>query len=249
VQFSVVIPAFREAEKIGRDVTAAGRFLVDAGLSGEVIVVDDGSRDATAEMAEVAPLPAGIERQILRFERNRGKGAAVRGGMLASRGRYAMFADCGLCIPFENALRGLELLHRDECELAYGSRRLPDSRLIRPHRAYRRFLSMTFRAVAPRLAGIRVPVTDTQCGFKLYDGDVARRLYGECVSDGFCFDIEVILRAQRLGFRIREFPVDWTNDPDSRFSSVLGPLRTAVELVRLKMILRDGRQFAAERDR
>ncbi len=239
MDLSIVIPAYREAGKIGRDVTAAGRFLAAAGLSGEIIVVDDGSPDDTAGVARAAPVPAGIARHVIRFERNRGKGAAVREGMRASRASFAMFADSGLCIPYGNALRGLELLRRNECELAHGSRWLPDSRLLRPHRPYRRLLSRLFRDLIPWVLGMDVSsLTDTQCGFKLYKGETGRVLYGECISDGFVFDIEVILRARRHGWRIREFPVDWTNDPDSRFPSVLGPVRTAVDLLRLKYLLR-----------
>jgi len=243
VDLSIVIPAYREAEKIGRDVTAAGQFLAGAGLSGEIIVVDDGSPDDTTGVARAAPVPAGIDRRVIRFERNRGKGAAVREGMRAVRAGIAMFADSGLCIPYENALRGFELLRRNECELAHGSRWLPDSRLLRPHRLYRRFLSRMFRSLVPWVVGMDLPaLTDTQCGFKLYKGEVARTLYSECISDGFVFDIEVILRARRRGWRIREFPVDWTNDPDSRFPSILGPVRTAVDLLRLKRALRGSAQ-------
>jgi dolichyl-phosphate beta-glucosyltransferase len=234
MDLSIVIPAFNEGLKVARDVAAAATFLVTSKLSGEIIVVDDGSSDHTAEAAESLPVPPGVERRVLRLPENRGKGAAVKAGVLASRGQYVMFADSGVCVPFENALRGLEMLRRGDCELAHGSRKMTDSVIRVPQRFYRRLLSRLFRWVARHTAGIPRELTDTQCGFKIYRGDVARELFAECQSQGFLFDVEVLLRAVKRGYRVREFPVEWRCDWDSRLRPARTSFKVASELLAIR---------------
>jgi dolichyl-phosphate beta-glucosyltransferase len=229
-ELSVVIPAWNEAGKIARDVEAVGAFMADEGMTGELIVVDDGSTDDTGAVAALATAgwPTGeLEFRCVRHGDNLGKGRAVRSGVAASRGDLVLFADSGLCVPLRCALRGIELVRAGECELAHGSRFMPGSRIVRPAGVYRRAVSAAFRAGIRRLADVPRDLTDTQCGFKMYRGDVARELYADCVTDGFLFDIEVLLRAVRRGYRVREFPVEWTSDPDSR----LRPLRALPDLL------------------
>jgi len=243
---SIVIPAWNEAGKIGRDVRAATDFLRAQHLRGEIIVVDDGSTDGTAEEAEKPEIPPEVTRRVIRVSRHRGKGFAVRIGICRSLGRFVLFADSGLCIPFETALAGLELLQTGLCDIAHGSRHLPESRIVRPHRLHRRIFSWAFRRVVLPLLGIH-GLTDTQCGFKIYRGGPARMLYARCRSNGFEFDIEVILRALHAGLRICEFPVEWRSDRDSRFPSLSGPFRCALALARLRVSLTGGADDALER--
>jgi dolichyl-phosphate beta-glucosyltransferase len=249
VNLSIVIPAFEESKKIARDVTAAADFLQANGLAGEIIVVDDGSGDGTAQAAWRAPIPPAIRRNIIRCEIHRGKGCAVRTGVKASDGQYVMFADCGLCIPYGNALLGLNLLKEDRCDIAHASRRLIQSDILQDQPWHRRLISRSFRSVVRTLSGVPRHLTDTQCGFKIYKGDVARLLYGECVTDGFMFDIEIVLRAVRKGYRIAEFPVEWTCDPDSRLSVTRTPWPVLAELYALKRILRKESRPASPTDR
>jgi dolichyl-phosphate beta-glucosyltransferase len=139
-----------------------------------------------------------------------------------------MFADSGMTVPYDNALKGLRLLQEGICDLAHGSRELPGSVIVRDKDPDRKLLSALFRKIT--FSWLRIPgeLTDTQCGFKLYRGDVARRLYASCETDGFLFDIEIILRALNEGLRIREFPIEWSCDRDSR----LGLRRNAGEILR-----------------
>jgi len=229
MDFSIVIPAFREAQKIGRDVEAAGAFLAKTGMTGEIVVVDDGSPDDTAAQARAGLVPPGVYRKVIRYERNRGKGHAVRTGMRETRGEYVMFADSGLCIQFDHALRGLEMLKAGRCELAHGTRKGRDSAIRVGQPVHRRVGSRIFRTLMAFL-GVPGYITDTQCGFKLYRGDVARELYAECITDGFMFDVEVLLRALRKGYRVREFPVQWYHDRDSRLRAISTAFRMLVEL-------------------
>jgi len=239
MDLSIVIPAFREGEKVAHDVVAAGTFLVEHGLKGEIIVVDDGSPDNTREAAEQADVPPGVERRVIRYQPNRGKGYAVRTGMSRTRGEYVMFADVGQCVPFEDALRGIEAIRSGKYEIAHGSRKLPQSILVRRQRAYRRALSWLFRKVIGALMGVPRQLTDTQCGFKVYRGDVARELYAACRTDGFMFDIEILLRALRKGYRVTEFPVEGRCDRDSRLHPARGAGHTLKELRQIKRDLRE----------
>jgi dolichyl-phosphate beta-glucosyltransferase len=242
MDLSIVIPAYNEAAKIARDVEAAAAFLLAERLAGEIIVVDDGSRDETSRVAERVEIVPGVERKVLRYAPHRGKGFAVRTGIGEARGDYVLFADSGLCVPFANALRGLALIQRGECAIAHGSRKLPESILKAPQPLYRRLLSRLFRTVVFGFMGIPRELTDTQCGFKLYRGDAARELYRDCRSDGFMFDIEVLMRARRRGFTVREFPIEWVCDPDSRLRPARNLFGVLRELVRIKRALRDERR-------
>ncbi len=218
MDFSIVIPAFNEAAKIGRDIEAAAAFFAENDLAGEIIIADDGSTDGTAGTAESVDLPDIVGRSIVRSENHCGKGHAVRSGIREACGDFVLFADSGLCVPFGNALRGLQLIRDGECDIAHGSRRLSDSIIRQPRSQTRRLVSGAFSALIPHVAGVPDDLTDTQCGFKLYRGDIARELYADCFTDGFLFDVEIILKACKKGHVIGEFPVEWTSDPDSRLN-------------------------------
>jgi len=240
MDLSIVIPEFNEASKIAHDVEAAGAFLDEQGLSGEILVVDDGSSDNSADLAESAPVPDGVQRRVIRCPENHGKGHAVRTGMLQTRGDVVMFADAGLCIPFDNALLGMPLIREEGYDIAHGSRRLPDSVITRPKSLYRRMLTRVFRWVMPWLSGTPRSLSDTQCGFKMYRGDVGRELYSRCVCNGFLFDVETVLRAVRAGWRIAEFPVEWHSDPDSRLHPARSIPRLFGELRAIRRALKEG---------
>ena len=237
VDLSIIIPAFEEQQKIGRDIEAAAAFLERQELAGEIIVVDDGSRDDTAAAAGRITTPPDIPVQVIRYADHRGKGYAIRTGMQQARGDYVMFADSGNCVPYDHALRGLRLLKSGACELAHGSRKLPESHTERRQVWYRRILSKGFHWAMILGMGLPRSLTDTQCGFKIYRGDVARTLYGQCATDGFMFDIEIILRARQQGYRIKEFPIAWTADPDTRLSVTRTSRTVLTELWAIKRSL------------
>lgn len=215
MDISIIMPAFNEGNKIATDVLAAAEFIADHFKSGEIIVVDDGSTDDTAKNAE-APTPQNVSLHVISYENNRGKGYAVRQGILESKGDYAMFADSGLCTPYENALHGFKLIQSGVCDIAHGSRKRPDSVIVKEHLKLRQVTSILFLWFLHTWMKLPKHLTDTQCGFKLYNGIVGRNIYGQCKDDGFIFDIETILRASKNGYRIEEFPVEWTADTDTR---------------------------------
>lgn len=238
VDLSIIIPALNESRKIAQDVKAAAEFLQQQNLEGEIIVVDDGSSDETAKVARYAGDSIEASLRVLHFKEHHGKGFAVKNGILASKGQFVMFADSGLCVPYSNALKGLSLLQHDDCDIAHGSRKLPESIIHRPQPLRRKLISKLIHWVL--IIWLRIPanLTDTQCGFKIYNGDLARNLYSQCISHGFLFDVEIIMRAMQSGKRIREFPIEWTADPDSRLSPAKNFFGVLSELVALKKVLK-----------
>ena len=238
LDLSIVIPAFKESGKIERDVREAYAFLAIHGMHGEIIVVDDGSPDDTKERAWAlqARYPNLV---VLSYQRNRGKGHALRVGMSRAAGRNILFADAGTCVPYNVARIGVTMLDLGMCDIAHGSRRMRGS-IRRAQPLYRRLGSRIFALVIHTLMGIPLYIADTQCGFKLYRREVAQRLYGQTITDGFMFDTEIILRALRANDKILEFPVLWSNDPDTRYDPVKGTLRNLFELAKIRWQLLRG---------
>jgi dolichyl-phosphate beta-glucosyltransferase len=237
MDLSIVIPAYDESKKIARDISEGAAFLEAHNFSGQIIVVDDGSTDDTAETAKNIAVPPNVQLNVIRYETHRGKGYAVRTGIKQSSGEYVMFADSGSCVPYEDTLRGLELLKSDTCDIAHGSRKMRGCHIEKTQSLYRRICSKIFHWFVIHDMKIPAEFTDTQCGFKMYKGNVARHLYGEAITDGFTFDIEIIMRAQKEGYRIKEFPIDWTCDRDSRLSPTRSSWQVLSELLKIRRTL------------
>jgi dolichyl-phosphate beta-glucosyltransferase len=229
---SVILPAFNEEKKIEADLQAALDYFRAQPYSFEVIAVDDGSSDGTASKLTVWQERTPEAVRAICYRPNRGKGHAVRTGMLAARGRHRMFADAGLCVPFTETSKGLAALERGY-DVAIGSRKLAASRILAAQPAYRQWGSRVFGAAVRGLMGLS-EITDTQCGFKFYTGAAAERLFGASRIDGFMFDAEILIQARRLGLRVYEFPVEWRADPDSRYRPFSGSLRNLAELARIR---------------
>ncbi|HEX5275361.1 MAG TPA: glycosyltransferase [Candidatus Rubrimentiphilum sp.] len=238
LDLSIVIPAFKEAHKIPADIAAADEFLTRAGLKGEIILVNDGSTDATLETARA--LQAQYPRlAVLSYRENRGKGHALKLGMNYASGRFLMFADAGLCVPYDIARIALTMLELDMCDIAHGSRRMRGS-VKREQPLYRRLGARAFALLIHTVVGVPRSISDTQCGFKLYRRAVAKRLYSELVTDGFMFDVEIILRALQDGYRILEFPVLWTNDADTRMNPMTDSGKFLRDLAAMRLALARG---------
>jgi dolichyl-phosphate beta-glucosyltransferase len=223
---SVVIPAFNEERRLPGTLAAILPFLRSRGEAFEVVVVDDGSTDLTAEVAR----GAGEEVRVLQNPGNRGKGYSVRNGMLNARGAWRLMSDADLSTPIEeldtlkNALRG-------DARIAIASRSIPGARLEKRQSIMRetsgRFFNLIVRLLL--LPGIK----DTQCGFKLFSKEAAEAAFRNARLDGFAFDVEALVLARRAGFEIREVPVIWRNDEQSRVSLGRG-VAAFVDLFRLR---------------
>jgi dolichyl-phosphate beta-glucosyltransferase len=242
VDISIVIPAFNEEKKIGHDVEAAAAFIDKERLSGEVIVVDDGSADRTSDEARSAAVPSGVGRNIIRLEKNRGKGFAVKSGILASKGEVVLFADSGACVPFANALPQIERIRNGDLDIAMASRRLKGTVIHRNRSLKRRILSALFRLAARIVTRVPSRFSDTQCGFKVYRGERARELFAECKTAGFLFELEVLLRALKKRCRIEEFPVEWTCDLDTRLRPGNHAPGVARELLSIRSMMKKNKR-------
>lgn len=231
MDLSIVIPVYNEQKKIAQDIRAASSFLQSQQMEGEIIVVDDGSQDRTAEEVEWVAGQIFCECKIMRYSYHRGKGYAVRKGMAETRGQYTMFVDSGLCVPFRFVKDGLKLIHEKGVDLAHGSRRLKGSLITSPQPQYRQLLNRFFHWIFINFLNIPEEITDTQCGFKLYCGDVARELYKHCKSNGFLFDIEIMLWGLHAGYCIQEFPIEWRYDADTRLYPLKNMLSVLGELI------------------
>jgi dolichyl-phosphate beta-glucosyltransferase len=234
---SVVIPAYNEAERLPPNLARILAFLRGDGRSHEVIVVDDGSTDGTAARAREV---GGEEVTVLVNEGNRGKGYAVRRGMLHARGERMLMTDADLSTPIED-LAKLEARLDEGYDVAIASRALPGANVEVRQGFFRENMGRVFNVLVRLLAlpGLR----DTQCGFKLFTGEAAREAFGAARLDGFSFDVEVLFIARRRGRRIAEVPVTWRNDAATRVS----PLRGFVAFLDLVRIRLDG--WARARDR
>lgn len=231
---SVVIPAYNEAERLGSTLERAVGYLSRRGVSYEVLVVDDGSRDRTVEVAEAF---AGNGVRVIRHERNRGKGAAVKTGLLASRGAEVLLSDADASTPIEE----LEKLQRRlaEAPVILGSRAVAGADIRQHQPFYRELMGKTFNRII-RIAGVR-GLNDTQCGFKLLDGRVAREIGAELTVEGFAYDVELVWLARRRGYKVVEVGVVWVDSPDSRVDPIRSSLSMLRDVVRMRIRHSGGR--------
>jgi glycosyltransferase involved in cell wall biosynthesis len=238
---SIIIPAYNEERRIGATLARITGYLDGRGGGYEVIVVDDGSRDATRAIVGAAGHPAV---RLLALPVNAGKGAAVRAGVLASRGRAVLFSDADLSTPIEELAR-LEAAVAGGADLAIGSRVAPGE-VARRQPLLRRLQGRAFHAIV-RALGFRVVATvrDTQCGFKLFRGAVARLLFRELTLTGFAFDVELLERAHQR-FAIAEVPVAWAHADGSKVRPGIDAARMLRDLIQIRWgWLRSGRGLPA----
>jgi dolichyl-phosphate beta-glucosyltransferase len=224
---AVVIPAFDESLRLGATLERILDFLERRGGSFEIVVVDDGSRDDTSA---VAARFAARGVRTLGFPRNRGKGAAVRAGILATSAQRILISDADLSTPIEELERLEPALAR--APVVLGSRASAESRIERHQPFYRELAGKTFNLLV-RACGVR-GIRDTQCGFKLLAGDVARGLGADLTIDRFAWDVELVWLAQRRGLAVAEVGVAWRNDPASKVRFARDSWRMACDLVRIR---------------
>lgn len=230
---SLVIPAYNEERRLGPALEAATAYLEQRGQPWELLVVDDGSRDATAARAR-AWAASHPQVRLLQNEVNRGKGYAVRRGLLAARGRYVGFMDADLSAPLENLERAWPWLEAGY-DVAIGSRFLPGSEITAGQPRLRAASSWAIHLLIRQALGLEF--RDTQCGFKLFRQEAARAIFSLARVEGFLFDAEALCLARRLGLAVKEFPITWRNDPDSRVRFRRHALPILVELVRIRLRL------------
>ena len=232
---SLVIPAYNEAHRLPatlgqiRDRRSAWDFDF------EIIVVVEPSTDGTHAIAEAAR--SGLkELVVIGNDVHRGKGFAVRTGVLRARGELIFFTDADLSTPLDDLERALACLQADPAvDIIIGNRQHPDSLILRHQNPVRELMGQTFNRFVRGLAGLGI--TDTQCGFKGFRRLPAQAIFSRQKTDGFAFDVEILLLARTMNFSVVEMPVHWSNSPESRVRVISDSLRMLRDLIRIRRLV------------
>jgi len=233
---SVVIPAHDEADRLATTLRRISGYLDERRIDSEVLVVDDGSRDATPEVAR--RLLDGRRGRVLRRTERGGKGAAVRLGVAEAAGRWVLVTDADLSTPIEEYGRLADVARDRDRDVVIGSRAVAGSRVeVRQH-VVRETLGKAFNVLMRAMTGL--PFRDTQCGFKLFDRKRTKPLFERMVVDGFAWDVELLFLCVRFGLRVEEIPVVWRNDPKTTVSLLADPPRMLLDLLRVRWRFRTG---------
>lgn len=239
LSLSIVVPAYNEGVRLGKSLRAIVTYLKYYPADTELIVVDDGSTDGTANIAraELADSPS-VRTSVISYQSNLGKGRAVRLGLLASRGAIALFTDADLSTPITETPKLVDPIVQGECDLAFGSRAL-DRSLIGVHQSWRREQGGRIFNLAVRLA-TGLPFWDTQCGFKAFLMSTCRPIVEGATIDRFGFDVELLYVAHRAGLKLKEIPVRWDHAEGSKVNLGSDSLKMLSEVGRIRQQARRG---------
>jgi dolichyl-phosphate beta-glucosyltransferase len=237
MDLSIVIPAYNEERRIAGTLQAILDYMARQSYASEILVVDDGSTDATVD----AVAPFSLRKpsvRLLKNKRNRGKGFSVRKGFLRARGRYLMFSDADLSTPIDEVQKLIARLRRG-WDVAIGSRALPESRIEARQLPHRENMGRLFNVLVQTLVicGIR----DTQCGFKCFRRDAAVEICRRMACERFAFDVEMLYLARFLGYRVAEVPVVWRNSPETKVNALRDSASMFADLMRIRWNRRCGR--------
>ena len=235
---SIVIAAYNEEKRLAQSLRKIQAYQAARDLPVEIIVIDDGSTDNTALLAVILSLEVqGL--RLISYHRNRGKGYALRTGVLSSRGSLVLLSDADLSTPIEE-LETLEPhVTSHSHQIAIGSRALALSEIVQAQPLWRRGMGRMFNRLVRKL--VVDGFHDTQCGFKLFAGEVARELFAAARIDRFASDVEILSLARINGYRVAEVPIIWADSTGSKVRPVRDSLQMLKDLVKIRMALPSGK--------
>ncbi len=226
---SVIIPAYNEAERLPLTLIDVDKHLSEQEYSYEIIVIDDGSSDNTTEIVERF-IPMIKNLKILDNKENQGKGAAVKQGMLIAKGNWRLFMDADNSTSISEFNKMLPYL-KEGYDIVIGSRAIRGAQLRPPQPFYKRMLGRFSNWFVRLILGLKIK--DTQCGFKCFSEESAERIFSSIKIKGWGFDIESLALAKLFGYRIKEMPVLWVNNPVSRVK-FSGYFKTLWEVIKIR---------------
>jgi dolichyl-phosphate beta-glucosyltransferase len=233
VDLSLILPAYNERASIGSTIDQAFAYFESRGINAEIIVAADG-HDGTREfVGEKAGCASNLI--VIGHEQRSGKGRGIREAVALARGRVIGYADADNKVPLEDFDR-IQPWLAEGYQVVTGSRALAQSQIDRYQPWYRRLGSQGFYVFMQTIVGLP-GIHDTQCGFKFFHREVALRLFGLQRIDGYMFDVEILALAQRLGYRIKEVPIRWHDDADSRLQLFSGNVRNAIDIFKIRWSL------------
>ena len=230
---SIVIPAYNEEECITSTLSYIDEFLASKDYEAEIIVVDDGSDDNTVKTVIESELRSKGKIRVLKNGINRGKGFSVKSGILDSKGEYVLLSDADMSTPIEEVEKLFNSINSG-FDIAIGSRSIKNSDVRIKQAWYREMMGKTFNLLV-KLLTIR-DFNDTQCGFKIFKGDMIRELANLMMINGFCFDVEMLYLAHTKGYKIDEVGVIWNNSSQSKVKVLDSSLHMFLDLLRIKKL-------------
>lgn len=230
-EISIIIAAYNEEARLPASLNKIHGYLAARNIAAEIIVVDDGSGDGTAP-ATLALADSIPGLRLISYPVNRGKGYALRSGVLESRGQLVLLSDADLSTPIEELDSLMTFIAEDSFHVAIGSRALALSRIEESQPWWRQGMGKIFNRIVKLL--VIDDFSDTQCGFKLFVGDTARRLFSEARIDRFAYDVEILALAKKNGYRIAEVPIKWINSPGSKVDPVKDSLQMFKDLFKIR---------------
>jgi dolichyl-phosphate beta-glucosyltransferase len=230
--FSVIIPAYNESQRILPTLDRISEYFKNYFINFEIIVVNDGSNDNTLEILLQAKNSIKTL-QVTGYDVNKGKGFAIKFGVNISKGDFILISDADLSTPIEEVEK-LMFYCESGYDIAIGSRALKESEIIIRQPWWREFMGKSFNKIVRIIANI--DFSDTQCGFKLFRGEIGRSLFRKSKIDRFAYDIEILYLAKKEGYKIKEVPIKWLNSPYSKVKPFKDSLQCLKDLIKIKLI-------------
>jgi dolichyl-phosphate beta-glucosyltransferase len=228
---SIIIAAYNEEARLPNSLKKIHEYVAAKNLAVEIIVVDDGSTDGTASTTQaLADSIPGLK--LISYAKNKGKGYALRTGALVSQGKLVLLSDADLSTPIEELGSLMKFMAEKSFQIAIGSRALALSKIVETQPWWRQGMGKVFNRIVKLL--VIDDFSDTQCGFKLFTGDTARRLFREARINRFAYDVEILALAKKRGYRIAEVPIKWINSPGSKVNPVKDSLQMLKDLYRIR---------------
>ncbi len=234
---SIIIPAYNEEKRLPKTLEAINDYLIKQNYQYEILVVNDGSKDKTAEV--VRGLTSVIQNlKLVDNKINQGKGAVVRQGMLEAKGEYRLFTDADNSTSIDQVEKMWPEFEKG-FDIVIGSRDAKGAVLDPPQNFFRSFVGDAFRLLRKIIVGLW-KIEDSQCGFKCFTKEAAEQIFPKCKINRFAFDPEILLIAKKMGYKVKEIPVYWKNDPDSKvkFKSMI---KMGIDLLKIRWYLISGK--------